>query len=345
MRKTSPAICFFVAILFPFVLSSCAHISTPPPVDSDNDGVFDNYDYRYDLHFKKPQYYDKCPTGTPKGVKVDHWGCPLDGDKDVVPDYLDKCPDTPAGVKVDKDGCPLDGDKDAVPDYLDKCPDTPAGVKVDQDGCPLDGDKDGVPDYSDKCPGTPIGVKVDQDGCAPTALIVLLPEPDGKVGQISVTTAAGSQMLNKPWESTELVSPDLLPGTPKVMDEKEVRNIFKDALAAQPKPPAVHIIYFKSGSAALTSGSLQSIQEILEEIKSQNSNHIMVFGYTDTVASAAYNRKLSERRAKSVADVLVSKGVQRAMIEIGYYGKGKLLVPTPDGVNEPRNRRVEVIVK
>jgi outer membrane protein OmpA-like peptidoglycan-associated protein len=314
-------------------------MTTPPgakvddwgcPVDSDMDGV--------------PDYQDKCP-GTPAGVKVDKDGCPMDTDRDGVSDYLDKCPGTPPGVKVDKDGCPLDSDKDAVPDYLDKCPGTPAGVKVDKDGCPLDTDKDGVPDYLDKCPDTPPGVLVDQNGCAPKERIVLLPDPDGKVGEISVTTAAGSQVLNKPWEATELSSADALPSTPKVMDETEVKNIFKEALAAQPKPSAVNIIYFKSGSAALTKESLQAVQEILEAIKSQKTNHVMVIGYTDTVASADYNRKLSQKRAKAVADVLVSKGVARAIIEIEYYGKEKLLVKTPDGVDEPRNRRAEIITR
>jgi OOP family OmpA-OmpF porin len=115
MRKTIPAAFIFVAFLFPFVLSSCAHISNQVPVDSDKDGVFDNYDYRYDLHFITPQYYDKCPTSTPIGVKVDKYGCPPDADMDGVPDYLDKCPGTPAGVKVDQDGCPPPVAQKAVP--------------------------------------------------------------------------------------------------------------------------------------------------------------------------------------------------------------------------------------
>ncbi|HTG01387.1 MAG TPA: OmpA family protein [Nitrospirota bacterium] len=60
-----------------------------------------------------------------------------DADGDGVPDALDRCPDTPKGVKVDKDGCPVDSDGDGVPDYLDRCPDTPKGAKVDKDGCPI----------------------------------------------------------------------------------------------------------------------------------------------------------------------------------------------------------------
>jgi OOP family OmpA-OmpF porin len=118
--------------------------------DDDGDGV--------------PNHLDKCPD-TPKGVKVDSNGCPIDSDGDGVPDYLDKCPDTPKGTKVDASGCPIDSDGDGVPDALDKCPGTPKGVKVDAKGCPVDTDGDGVPDYLDKCPGTPRGVPVEDTGC------------------------------------------------------------------------------------------------------------------------------------------------------------------------------------
>lgn len=304
MRKTIIASFIFVAFLFPFVLSSCAHISTPVLVDSDNDGVPDNYDYRHD--FTIPQYYDKCP-GTSMGVKVDNWGCPLDTDKDGVPDYLDKCPGTPIGVKVDKDGCP----PPVVPPVVQKAVPQAASADI---------------------------------GRAPTTRFVLLPDPDGKVGQIEVSTSVGSQRLDKPWESTEVISLDRIPSRPKVMDEKEVRDIFKDAFEAQPKPPAGFIMYFKRG-AELTNKSLQLIPEILEEIKSQKSNYISVIGHTDTVASIEYNRRLSRLRAKSVADVLVFRGVDRAILEIEFYGKEKLFIETPDGVAEPRNRRVEIIVR
>jgi len=125
--------------------------------DDDGDGV--------------ANHLDKCPD-TPKGVKVDAAGCPLDTDGDGVPDYLDKCPGTPKGVEVDAKGCPIDSDGDGVPDAMDKCPNTPRGVKVDAVGCPLDTDGDGVPDYLDKCPGTPRGVPVDDNGCPPVGIVV-----------------------------------------------------------------------------------------------------------------------------------------------------------------------------
>ena len=118
-----------------------------------------------------PNHLDKCPD-TPRGVKVDSVGCPLDTDGDGVPDYLDKCPGTPKGVEVDAKGCPIDSDGDGVPDAMDKCPGTPRGVKVDSVGCPLDTDGDGVPDYLDKCPGTPRGVPVDDNGCPPEGIVI-----------------------------------------------------------------------------------------------------------------------------------------------------------------------------
>ncbi len=59
-------------------------------------------------------------------------------------------------------GCLLDTDRDGVPQYLDRCPNTPQGVKVDSRGCPLDTDGDGVPDHRDRCPKIPRGFMNDR---------------------------------------------------------------------------------------------------------------------------------------------------------------------------------------
>ena len=67
-----------------------AKVKVAAPLDSDGDGVYDNY--------------DQCPD-TPNGVAVDSKGCPPDLDGDGVYDYLDKCPTTPKGATVDNRGC------------------------------------------------------------------------------------------------------------------------------------------------------------------------------------------------------------------------------------------------
>jgi hypothetical protein len=57
-----------------------------------------------------------------------------DEDGDFIMDPVDDCPGTPYGTVVDSLGCPLDGDKDGIPDYLDKEPGSGPGVWVDADG-------------------------------------------------------------------------------------------------------------------------------------------------------------------------------------------------------------------
>jgi outer membrane protein OmpA-like peptidoglycan-associated protein len=103
---------------------------------------------------------------------VDEFGCPLDSDRDGVPDGLDDCPGTPtlARERVDIHGCPVDSDFDGVPDYADSCAFNPVGAQVDQKGCPYDSDNDGVPDGLDDCPNTLVGVEVDQHGCIDLAM-------------------------------------------------------------------------------------------------------------------------------------------------------------------------------
>ena len=68
-------------------------------------------------------------------------------------------------------------------------------------------------------------------------------------------------------------------------------------------------------------------------------------GHTDLVGKEAYNAGLSSRRANYVRDLLVSSGIKPDTLFVSFYGKARPLVPTQDEFPEPRNRRVEVIVR
>jgi outer membrane protein OmpA-like peptidoglycan-associated protein len=181
--------------------------------------------------------------------------------------------------------------------------------------------------------------------CAPATKIILLPDPDDKVGVVDVSSDKGSQTLDKPWQTTEVSSSDKAPSAPRLMDKDEVRAMFKEALAAEPIPPMRFIVYFRTEAYELTSETIRTLSRVLEEIKIRNSTDIIVSGQTDTVGSAEKNQALSLKRAKMVADFLVSKGVNPENIAVTYHGKGNPLIPTPDGVSEPRNRRVEIMVR
>jgi outer membrane protein OmpA-like peptidoglycan-associated protein len=70
---------------------------------------------------------------------------------------------------------------------------------------------------------------------------------------------------------------------------------------------------------------------------------VQVTGFTDTSGSADYNQRLSERRANAVAAVLVQDGVPQTNLVVTGRGENDLRVPTPNGVREPQNRRVEIV--
>ncbi|MDA8124474.1 MAG: OmpA family protein [Deltaproteobacteria bacterium] len=178
----------------------------------------------------------------------------------------------------------------------------------------------------------------------PVTQVILLPNPDGKVGSLEVASEEGAQLLSRPWQSTES-SGKAMPSAPQVLDETEVRRLFADALEAEPLPPVSFIIYFKSDSATLSKDALAVLNEVNIAIGKRKSTDIIVSGHTDAVGAADYNRTLSLKRAKAVADALASKGVDRQSIAITYHGKGNPLLPTPDNVPEPKNRRVEITVR
>ncbi len=71
----------------------------------------------------------------------------------------------------------------------------------------------------------------------------------------------------------------------------------------------------------------------------------MVIGHTDTVGKAEANDELSLRRARAVGNLLVSKGFPADLITPIGRGERELAVATADEVAEPRNRRVEILIR
>jgi len=84
---------------------------------------------------------------------------------------------------------------------------------------------------------------------------------------------------------------------------------------------------------------------MLEAIKRRGAITIAVSGHTDTSGTAQINEKLAYDRADLVKELLLQNGVDPQRVTVSSHGKGNPLVPTPDGVAEPRNRRVEVIIR
>jgi len=118
------------------------------------------------------------------------------------------------------------------------------------------------------------------------------------------------------------------------------------APAPEPMPmakPQSAIIYFAFDSAKLSDVGKQIVADTVESAKAANAKEFSVTGYADRAGPEDYNLNLSLRRANAVHDALVSLGVDPALISIAGRGEAENAVPTPDGVAEQANRRVEVI--
>ncbi len=72
---------------------------------------------------------------------------------------------------------------------------------------------------------------------------------------------------------------------------------------------------------------------------------LSLVGHTDRSGGDDYNQALSERRVSSVTDALAGTGFAGARISGYGVGESDPAVPTPDGVREPRNRRVIVTLQ
>jgi outer membrane protein OmpA-like peptidoglycan-associated protein len=179
-------------------------------------------------------------------------------------------------------------------------------------------------------------------------LIVLLPDSDGKTGVVTVTTRGGSQTLDRPGYAVEVEDLHKPPVTPWSPDEKEIMDLFAPTLSALPDPSRrliSFILYFESDSTKLTRESAGLVAEVEKRIEGLDANEVYVVGHTDLVGTETYNARLSSRRATYVRDLLVSSGIKPNTLFVFFYGKARPLVPTKDDVPEPRNRRVEVIVR
>jgi outer membrane protein OmpA-like peptidoglycan-associated protein len=119
------------------------------------------------------------------------------------------------------------------------------------------------------------------------------------------------------------------------------------APAAVPPPPAPmrqFTVYFEFDKSDLTPEGATVVQDAAASYKATGSARIAVTGYTDLAGTQQYNLGLSKRRADTVRAALVQQGVPDGVIAETWRGKESPAVPTADGVREPRNRRVEIVI-
>jgi len=173
--------------------------------------------------------------------------------------------------------------------------------------------------------------------------VVLVPAADGHIGTVVIERDGKKTILNTAYATSHLV------GTREVeapaTQPEEVRREFGAALDAIPARPAKFTLYFVTGTDELTEESKAELQAVLEELRRRPAPDILVIGHTDTVGSHAENDALSLQRAQTMRQEMLPLGIPPDRIRAFGRGEREPLVPTPDGVDEPRNRRVEINVR
>jgi len=280
----------------------------------------------------------------------------LDTDGDGIPDTRDKCPNDPEDKDgfEDDDGCPdLDNDQDGVPDKVDKCPGTDKDKKnnfkdtkedkdgfEDDDGCPdPDNDKDGIADVIDKCPNQAEDKDgfEDDDGC---------PDPDNDKDGI----CDGNPTIQSKLKDYIKICK----GFDKCPNQPETFNGYQDDDGCPDKKLLVTVtktkieltqkVYFAYNKARIMKRSYQLLRDVATVMKDRPSMTVRIEGHTDSRGGARYNRRLSERRARSVRKFLIREGISDTRMSAVGYGEDKPIANNRYKAGRDKNRRVEFFI-
>ena len=236
------------------------------------------------------------------GLKIFN-GCP-DTDGDGIQDSDDRCPNDPGSIEFE--GCP-DSDGDGVSNDKDQCPNV-AGL-LTLSGCP-DSDGDGITDADDDCPGTagPRGNR----GC---------PWPDSD----------GDSVLDKDDQCPNEVGSVANNGCPE--DPSVIINEMLAGLGP---------VTFSTGQSSILEDAEVLLLEVVAILNAYPETKFALEGHTDSKFTEKFNQKLSEKRAASVLNFLISNGIEASRLSTVGFGETAPVASNDTSEGRTQNRRVEV---
>ncbi len=298
-----------------FMIGKILNEEITPPVeviapDQDEDGIPDREDNCPEVYGVAA--FSGCPDTDGDGIQDATDDCPEevgpvstngcpDRDGDGFSDLIDECPDASGVYK----GCP-DSDDDGLPDDKDDCPNQPG--PVNNQGCPqVDSDGDGTPDAEDKCPN--VSGPKSTKGCPDT-------DNDGLDDSQDRCPTSSGPLSNQ--------------GCPEITQQD--RAILEYAIQA---------VQFETGSSTLKTESYSVLNQVAGIMTRYPDYKLTISGHTDNVGEENNNQQLSERRAKSCFDYLISNGSPISKISYVGYGESQPIADNTTREGRSMNRRVE----
>jgi len=132
---------------------------------------------------------------------------------------------------------------------------------------------------------------------------------------------------------------------PYASSADEVKRDFGAALAAQPPREKRFTLHFPEGRDEIADESRAVLDAALAEIAARPVQDVLVVGHTDLVGSGPLNDALARQRADTVRAELIRRGIAADAVQASGRGSREPAVPAVPGVAEPRNRRVEIVVR
>ena len=177
-----------------------------------------------------------------------------------------------------------------------------------------------------------------------------LPQKQEKGRVLAYTALAGAVLLSACSTTKELVV--LLPGEDGQVGavaiaepQRTSKRTFAEALAAQPPKALSFTLYFFEKSTEIMPDSRAPLDALLAEVAKRQAVEVQITGHTDRVGKVEDNDRLSIERAEAIRNVLIKNGLHASFVRTVGRGEREPLIPTPDEQAEPRNRRVEVLVR
>lgn len=178
----------------------------------------------------------------------------------------------------------------------------------------------------------------------PKTTVILL-DNESSHNAVVVKTDAGSVIVDQPYTYTTLVAQDKKPSLVEKADPAVINEKYAQQLNILPIKPISMLFHFEEGTADLTESSKNQVEELIRLISSRDPAAIDIIGHSDRAGDADKNYQLALERAQMVKKYLVERNVTLDRSSVTSYGENDPIIPTEDGVSEPQNRRVEVIVR
>jgi OmpA-OmpF porin, OOP family len=179
--------------------------------------------------------------------------------------------------------------------------------------------------------------------CAPLTRVTLLPQPDGSPSAVEVRNERGAQLIGTPYQVVTVDRRGTL-GL-ELTTAEQVRQAYPWLQSLELPAPERFVLEFEPGSSQLTAPSQAQLATVVERALVPPGGEILGPGHTDRRGSLEANDRLSLERARAVRGLLIERGFSAERIEAVGRGEREPLVPTEDEVEEPRNRRADILVR